>query len=192
MTPAQTARMLLRLHGWTAHVQDDLPERCVVVAEPHTSNWDGYYMVLGSLALGLEAHWMIKAEHDRGVIGDLLRKTRAVFVERGKGGAVRSVVEAFKGKERMRLSIAASGTRKHTDHWRTGFLQIAREADVPLALGYVDYARKQVGIGPAVDCHLPDDELMAIMTEFYADKTAAIPANKSPVVWTSQAANRKG
>ena len=187
MTPAQTARMLLRLHGWTAHVQDDLPERCVVVAEPHTSNWDGYYMVLGSLALGLEAHWMIKAEHDRGIIGDLLRKTRAVFVDRGKGGAVQSAVKAFEGKERMRLSIAASGTRKATDHWRTGFLQIAREADVPISLGYVDYARKQVGIGPAVDSHLPDAELQAIMEAFYADKTPAIPVNASPPVWRSTA-----
>jgi 1-acyl-sn-glycerol-3-phosphate acyltransferase len=181
MSLSSVAKAMLRAQGWTAEVSDDLPLRCVVVAEPHTSNWDGWFLVLGSIALGLDAKWMIKAEHQRGPIGDFLRATGAVFVERGKGGAVRSVIEAFAEGGPLRLAIAASGTRRQTDRWRTGFLQIARGSDVPLALGYVDYKRRVVGIGPTLDCHLSDEALEAAMAAFYAPIVAKFDDRKSPV-----------
>jgi 1-acyl-sn-glycerol-3-phosphate acyltransferase len=172
---------MMRAHGWEARLDAPLPARCVVIAEPHTSNWDGYFLVLGATALDLGAHWMIKAEHRGGPVGALLRQTGAIFVERGKGGAVDAAVAAFASGGPMRLAIAASGTRRRTDRWRSGFLQIARRAKVPIALGYIDYARKRIGIGPALDSALPDAELRAAMIAFYHDKQGKRPEQTSEI-----------
>lgn len=181
MTSPWLARHLLKQAGWTARLDVPLPERCVIVAEPHTSNWDGWYLVLGSLVLDLKLRWMIKAEANRAPWGKLLSATGALYVERGKGGSVQAAADAFQGASRMRVAIAPSGTRKRTDHWHTGFLRIARMANVPIALGYVDYDRCEVGIGMVLDSSLPDDELQATMARFYATKTARRPECASDV-----------
>lgn len=181
MTSPWLAKRLLKQAGWTARLDVPLPERCVIVAEPHTSNWDGWYLVLGSLVLGLDLRWMIKAEANRAPWGKFLSATGALYVERGKGGSVEAAAAAFDGQTRMRVAIAPSGTRKRTDHWRTGFLRIARLAKVPIALGYVDYERREVGIGLCLDANLPDEELQATMAAFYATKTACRPEWASDV-----------
>jgi 1-acyl-sn-glycerol-3-phosphate acyltransferase len=189
MDLSPVANAMLRAQGWQSKIEAPLPERCVIVAEPHTSNWDGWFMVLGTITMRLNAKWMIKAEHQNGPIGKFLRGVGAVFVDRGKGGAVQSVIAAFDKGEPMRLSIAASGTRKYTERWRTGFLQIARGAKVPLVLGYVDYKNRIVGIGPTLDSSRSDAELEAEMAAFYAPMIARVEANKSPVRFAKQAAD---
>lgn len=177
----QAYHRLLASHGWRARVDGPVPERCVIIAEPHTSNWDGYYLVLGNLALGLDIHWMIKAEANKPMLGPFLQRTGAVFVARGRGGAVRSAVQAFASGGPLRLAISPSGTRKATDHWHRGFLHIAREANVPIVLGFVDYGRHEVGIGPAFDAALPDRVLQERFAAYYANILPCKPSNVSAV-----------
>ena len=124
---------------------------------------------------------MIKAEANHPPWGGLLRWTGALFVERGKGGSVQAAIDLYASGEPLRVAIAPSGTRKRTDHWHMGFLRIARGANVPIALGYVDYARREVGIGPSLDPTLPDAELQAQMAAFYATKRASRPEHASDV-----------
>ncbi len=185
MVNRQLAQRLLDAAGWRARLDAPIPDRCVVLGEPHTSNWDGWYAVLGMGALGVDLRWMIKAEANKWPVGPLLHRLGAVFIERGKGGAVQTAIYQFAADPGpLRLALAPSGTRKRTDHWRTGFLRIARAAQVPLVLAYVDYGRREIGFGPTLDATLPDAELRQQMARFYAGKVACKPDQASTVDWS--------
>ena len=50
------ARRLLALMNWKLIDPPTRPPRAVLVAYPHTSNWDALHALLGKTALGLSAH----------------------------------------------------------------------------------------------------------------------------------------
>jgi 1-acyl-sn-glycerol-3-phosphate acyltransferase len=85
------------------------------------------------------------------------------------------MARAFEARESLALVVSAEGTRGYTPHWRSGFYHIARAAGVPVVLGYLDYARRRGGFGPAI---LPTGDIRSDMDEirdFYADKVAKHP-----------------
>ena len=63
---------------------------------------------------------------------------------------VDQMVAEFARRDSFVLAIPPEGTRKRTEHWRSGFYRIALGANVPVAPGYLDFARKRAGIGPAI------------------------------------------
>ena len=73
------------------------------------------------------------------------------------------------------LTVPPEGTRSRAPHWKSGFYQIARPAKVPIVMGYLDYARRRGGLGPALS---PGDDLrgdMDAIRAFYADKRGKYP-----------------
>lgn len=94
---------------------------------------------------------------------------------RSKNNSVGSIVEAFNQHERFVVVIAPEGTRSKSEYWRTGFYYIALGAGVPIALGFVDYQGKVLGIGP---CVYPSGNIQADfiqVQEFYTGKTGKYP-----------------
>ena len=149
LTFSQTfARFILRLIGW--RVQDNLPDnkKYVLIAAPHTSNWDFVYMLLFRAALGIKAHWAAKDTFFRGPWGGLLKKIGGIPVNRRlSNNFVDQIVTAFRQAEHMVLVIAPEGTRSIVKYWKSGFYYMAMGAGVPIALGLLDYARKVGGVG---------------------------------------------
>jgi 1-acyl-sn-glycerol-3-phosphate acyltransferase len=84
-------------------------------------------------------------------------------------------VEMFRNNEKLILAIPPEGTRGKTSHWKTGFYYIALGAGVPISLGFIDYARKVSGLGPAVYPSGNLEEDMKIFRDFYAKVTAKYP-----------------
>ncbi len=142
--------------GW-AYEGDVPPEKkYVMLAVPHTTNWDGLLLVLVTKQLGLPIHWMIKKSWTEGAIGAVVRRTGAIGIDRSKtNNVVDQMVEVLRGRDEMVLAIPPEGTRHLTDHWRSGFYHIARGANVPVVPGYLDYGRKRAGMGRAI--HLSGD-----------------------------------
>jgi 1-acyl-sn-glycerol-3-phosphate acyltransferase len=93
-------------------------------------------------------------------------------VDRSKPhNAVEQMVEIFAARESFILAVAPEGTRKRVEDWKTGFYRIAYGAGVPIVLGFIDYGRREGGIGPVVR---PSGNLEADMEKiraFYASKT---------------------
>ena len=81
--------------------------------------------------------------------------------------------------ENLIFALAPEGTRSKTDHWKTGFYHIARAAKVPIAFGYLDFGKKQVGVS---DSFYPGDDIEAdfrLIAEYYKDKQGKNPENTS-------------
>jgi 1-acyl-sn-glycerol-3-phosphate acyltransferase len=177
--------IILRLIGW--RIVGKMPKgikKCIMIEAPHTSNID---FILGRLAfyqLGIKARFLIKKELFRFPIGGLLKALGGIPVDRGKkNNMVDYVADLFNKNEELVVIITPEGTRKFNAHWKKGFYHIAAKADVPVLLGFIDYKKKEGGIGPILYPLKDYEKDFALIEEFYSDKTACHPEmfNLSPM-----------
>ncbi|WP_198679666.1 lysophospholipid acyltransferase family protein [Aliidiomarina minuta] len=183
------ALRVLRMVGWRIEPFPDIP-KAMVVAGPHTSNWDGILGLVCGIALGLDARFMIKHNLFKGPLGWLLRKLGAIPVDRSQpGGTVGQMVEQFNNNDHMAIVATPEGTRKNAKKWKTGFHRIARQADVPIVLAVADYGKKQLTFPIILQ---PSDDLEADMKklqEAFAEATPRRPERLSApvkVLWEAK------
>ncbi len=142
---------LYRLRGWKAVGAVPEPRRFILIAAPHTSNWD-FVNFLGLTAdLKIRPFFMAKLSLFRWPLGGFIRKMGGVPVDRrGGGNVVEQMVAEFTRRAEFMLTVAPEGTRGRTTKWRTGFYQIALAAKVPMVVGFMDYGTKTGGLGPLI------------------------------------------
>ncbi|MBK6469397.1 MAG: 1-acyl-sn-glycerol-3-phosphate acyltransferase [Betaproteobacteria bacterium] len=145
------SRAFLRINGWT--VQGTLPEeagKCVLIAAPHTSNWDLPYTLVCAFVMRLNIRWMGKRSIFRFPFGTLMRWLGGIAVDRSKSNNLVSASAAalVAAEGPVQLVVPPEGTRGKTRHWKTGFYFIALEARVPIILTSLDYRRKLAVLGP--------------------------------------------
>ncbi|MDB4945015.1 MAG: hypothetical protein JWP97_4549 [Labilithrix sp.] len=163
--------MPLRLTGWEFEGPVPPEKKCVVLAVPHTSNWDAPLLVSLAGSVRYEMSWMIKDDWFKGPMGPLLRSVGGLPVNRrGSHKLVDQMVRRFAEVDSLHLVIPPEGTRKRTETWRSGFYHIARGANVPLVLGWLDYGRKRGGLGAAIDLTGDVKKDMDRIRAFYAEK----------------------
>ncbi len=165
------SRALLKVQGW--QVQGELPahaHKAVLIAAPHTSNWDLPYTLMVALSLRLNIYWMGKASIFRFPFGALMRWLGGIPVDRSKANSLVSASAAalVAADGPVQLVVPPEGTRGKTRHWKTGFYFIALEARVPIILAYMDYQRKLSGLGPVFTPSGDVDADMAVIKQFYA------------------------
>jgi len=172
------AMVILRLMGWTAIGRELHRPKLVLIGAPHTSNWDFPLMLLIVLKLRLNVFWMGKHTLFRFPFGGLMRWLGGIPIDRSKSNnVVQQVTEEYNKQSELVVLIPPEGTRSKVDRWKTGFYHIARNAGVPILLGYVDAPRKEAGLA---DFFTPTGDLeqdMAAIRAFYADKGGLKPEN---------------
>ena len=146
------ATFFLKLMGWK--ITGRLPEgvkKAVIIQAPHTSWYD---FVIGKLAFwfyGYDVKLLIKKEAFKPPYGGLLKKLGGIPVNRKKNEKmVDAIVRMIRERDSLILVITPEGTRKRVDHWKRGFYYIALKANIPIALGFIDYPTKRGGIGKIV------------------------------------------
>ncbi len=176
------ARLFLRLTGWRPEGTRPNVPRFVLIAAPHTSNWDLAYLLALSATFDIKVSWMGKHVLFRPPIGWLMRRLGGISVVRDRrSNLVDQMAQTLRSAEQMALVVPSEGTRGYTPYWKSGFYHIARSADVPIVMGYLDYPHKRGGFGPALqttgDVRVDMDEIRA----FYADKTGRYPKQFGPI-----------
>ena len=170
------ARAFLSLARWSLEGQLPAQRGYVLIAAPHTTNWDLVYFLACAWAFGISPSWMGKHTLFRGPLGPIMRTLGGIPVERSRaGGLVGQMAQAFERDPDLVLTVPPEATRVRAAHWKSGFYQIARAARVPIAMGFLDYERRAGGIGPTL---LPSDDLrgdMDVVRAFYADKRGKYP-----------------
>ena len=176
------AALLLRLGGWTA--VGDVPDvkKAVIIAAPHTSNWDGFWAIVFVAYIGLDAHWFVKKSMFWFPLSNVLKSFGAVPLNRERAGsAVSGAVAAFDEHESFYLGLAPEGTRTKKPGWKSGFYRIAEGANVPVVLGFLDFRGKRLGIGPTITLTGDQDADMAIIDSFYSSIRGRWPEKTTPV-----------
>ena len=169
-------RAVLSSRHWRIEGLPPDEPKYVMIAAPHTSNWDLLYLLAMSFASDVKLSWLGKDSLFKGWMGKLMRALGGVPVPRGeRSGMVDSLADEFAAAESLVIVIPPEATRGYTDHWKSGFYRIAKAAEVPIACGYLDYANKVGGFDTVI---WPSDDLGADMEAFrvfYADKQGKYP-----------------
>jgi 1-acyl-sn-glycerol-3-phosphate acyltransferase len=179
---AMIGRLYLRLCGW--RLEGALPriDKAVVIAAPHTSNWDLPYMLAVSWALGVRPSWLGKREIFRFPFGGVMKWLGGVPVDRSvRANLVEQVAQQFADAQRLFLVVPPSGTRKRATHWKSGFFHMARTAGVPILCAFLDYRRKVGGLGPLIQPTGVAAVDMPAIRAFYDSVTAKYPELNTPV-----------
>jgi len=172
--------IVFKFSGWRTQGQlPDIP-KFVMIAAPHTSNWDLPNMLFAAFIMRAKIYWMGKETIFRWPFYHVARWLGGIPIDRSKSNdVVKASIQQFELMDRLILTVPPSGTRKKVVYWKSGFYHIARGANVPILLGFIDYRRKVSGVGPLV---YPSGDLeadMKVITDFYADITGKYPEKMS-------------
>ncbi|WP_087543933.1 1-acyl-sn-glycerol-3-phosphate acyltransferase [Acinetobacter sp. WCHA29] len=177
------AEKSLNLMGWELDNHWDLNvDQCVMIAAPHTSNWDALYARLALKALGVNVRLTIKDSYMKFPFGPFVRAMGGIGIDRSvkqEGQARPSMVQLmsdlFKTHPKLVMLVTPEGTRAKQEQWKTGFYHVATNAGVPIALAYMDYAKKKTGVGKIVYPTGDYEKDMVEIMSFYADINAKFP-----------------
>lgn len=177
----RAACALLRWLGW--RVTGNLPDRprLIVIAAPHTSNWDWVIAMVAMLALGIRINYLIKDSVFVWPLSVILRASGGIPIDRGSpAGLVEDVVARLRAAERIVMVITPEGTRSRVTTWKTGFLRIAELAGVPVVQVAWHYPARQIHLGPVADLSGDHERDIARIRAWYRQFTGRNPGNQSP------------
>lgn len=173
----------LAVAGWERVGEPPKEAKYVIIAAPHTSNWDLPFMLAFAWAWQMELTWLGKHTLFEGRFAGFFRWLGGIPVDRrSRNNVVQNVAEEFTRRERMALAISPEGTRSYRDHWKSGFYHIALEAGVPIALSFLDFGRRRGGFGPVL---IPTGNVKADMDRiraFYEGMKGVHPELQSRIV----------
>lgn len=173
---------IFKMTHWT--VDESLPpeiKKCIIIAAPHTSNWDFWYTMAAFAIYRFKIRFTVKQEWMRFPFSLLMKPLGGIAIDRtprtkeaGRKSFVEAMIALFHENEELIIVITPEGTRSRRDKWKTGFYHVAMGANVPICLGYVDYQKKKAGIGKVI---YPTDfttDMQEIM-QFYKGISAKFP-----------------
>ena len=141
------SKIIFSFLGWRIIGDNDFPNKCVLVAVPHTSNWDFFYARLYSYIVKIQPKYLAKKELFIPFISYLIKLNGGIPVDRSKKN---KLVDFLSNKiiesKKIILSLSPEGTRKKVDKWKTGFYYIAQKANVPIVIVGINYKKKEIGI----------------------------------------------
>ncbi|MCC7051532.1 MAG: 1-acyl-sn-glycerol-3-phosphate acyltransferase [Bacteroidia bacterium] len=174
-------KFLFKLNGWK--IKGGIPpdvKKCVLVAAPHTSNWDFVYGLAAIAYYGYKTRYLIKSQAYRFPLKRLIDRTGGIAVDRSKhNNLVDALVEEFNKRSELILMVPPEGTRKLVQKWKTGFYYTALNAKVPILLGYLDYKNKIASIDTLLWPTGDREADFKKIRDFYKDIVGKHPENFS-------------
>lgn len=143
-------KVILTLFGWK--IVDKTPlgvnqyKKAVMIAAPHTSNWDYLFAMATLKAVGSKINYLAKDSLFKFPLGIIIKGLGGIPVNRSqKNNLVQLMVDNIKNADEIHLLVPAEGTRSYTKEWKSGFYHIAVGAGVPIVLGFLDFGKKEAG-----------------------------------------------
>jgi 1-acyl-sn-glycerol-3-phosphate acyltransferase len=168
-----------RLSRWRLRTEPAPSQAGVLIGAPHTSNWDFVLMLAIAWKLGIDFRWLGKHTLFAGWKGPVMRALGGIPVDRrDPSRVVAEVIERVQAGEVFHLVVTPEGTRSG-DGWKSGFYRIAREADLPVTLGYVDRTTMTTGLGLTLELTGDVRADMDRIRAFYADKAGFRPDRRT-------------
>ncbi len=170
------SKWILNTLNWKIVLNSDRPKKSIFCVAPHTSNWDFIYGKLFSSAVGIKAGFLMKKSWFFFPVGYFMRKMGGIPIDRSKSNSItQQMIDAFEKAEELHLAITPEGTRKLTSKWKKGFYYIAKGANIPIELAYIDFQKKEVGI---TQTFYPTDDIesdLKYIYNYYKDKKGLKP-----------------
>jgi len=172
--------LFLKVLGW--RVVDNWPKdikKAILIGLPHTSNWDFFLSMAYFIQVEIPYRFTIKKEWMRFPFSIILKKLGALSIDRtNKKGTVSYISDYIKElshDESFFMLVTPEGTRSKVQTLKTGFYQMAIQAGVPILFGFVDYGKKEIGIGSVLHPSGNYKEDLEVIKNFYRNKKPKYP-----------------
>lgn len=170
------SRFIFFITGWKIVGHPPQEKKFIMIAAPHTSNWDFLYARAAFYIMGIRLRYTIKKELFFFPLGILLKSMGGIPIDRKtKGNMVSKMVDLYNQYDDLTILITPEGTRSYSAEWKKGFYYIAEQANIPISLGYLDYAKKEAGIGPLFWVSGDYEADLEKIKDFYRTITAKYP-----------------
>ncbi len=171
-----------KLLGWKVvgniTMSKDTVNKAVLIAAPHTSNYDFLISLLLRQVVGIKSNFVGKKELFTWPFGYYFRSIGGAALDRSPGqNKVQAIAELFKKKDEFRLAISPEGTRKKVDEWKTGFYYIAKAANVPIIMFTLDFENKQNKISQPFYLTEDTESDLRLIKGFFEGVKGKIPEN---------------
>ena len=178
------SKWIFKLNGWKIVGPYAYPRKCLVIAAPHTSNWDFLIGRCYAYIIRVKPKYLVKSELFLPVLAAFLKWNGGIPVYRKvKNNVVEQVVDMFENATQLHLGIAPEGTRTKVEKWKKGFYHITSAAKVPLLLFAMDYKKKEVGVIAELMITGDFEKDMLFIQQQYANVTGKIPENYNPKIY---------
>jgi 1-acyl-sn-glycerol-3-phosphate acyltransferase len=171
-----TSLFLLKISGWKRSGELPSENKYIIIAAPHTTNWDMPLTLMLAFAFKVKIYWLGKKSLFKFPFSTIMQWMGGIPVDRSKNNnMVEAAIELFKKTEKLILAVPPEGTRQRVRYWKTGFYHMAFGANVPIATGFLDYRTKTGGFGPLI---IPTGDLesdMILIQKFYSTITGKYP-----------------
>ena len=176
------AWLILIIGGWTPVGELPTANKAVFIAAPHTTNWDGFWLMVYRVAHDIDIRFLAKHTLFWWPLGPVLRLLGAMPIDRAvSGSTVQQIADAFAENDHFWFALSPEGTRKWQPYWKTGFYEIASATRTPIVLGFIDYPSKQMGIGITLPAERNIAEDLRSIQQFYGRFEGRIPENTGPI-----------
>jgi 1-acyl-sn-glycerol-3-phosphate acyltransferase len=181
-------KLMLGIAGWKLVVHDQSfkqEKKVILVCVPHTSNWDFYYSLACFWVLGFPFKIFIKDYYTRSWFGFLFKAIGCIGVDRSKNqNLVEYAVHLINDTDEIALINTPEGTRSYASKWKQGFYHIAKQTDIPIALCYADYKKKQCGVMKLIKVEDQSfEQVLDKITPYYTAEMAKFPKNYNPKLY---------
>jgi 1-acyl-sn-glycerol-3-phosphate acyltransferase len=175
-------RVFLKLARWRIDGNIPASSQMVVIAAPHTTNWDFIYLIAAAFCFRLKINWMGKDSLFSNPFGFFMRWMGGIAIDRSRNtNLVSQLIETMQDGQPLAVVIPPSGTRRKTEFWKSGFYRIAEGAKIPIVCGFLDYDKKVAGMGLTLT---PSGDIRADMDRirgFYKDIRGKYPQHTDTI-----------
>lgn len=145
------SKFVMWISGWKIVGTPPQEKKYIMIAAPHTSNWDLLYARAAFYILRIRVRYTIKKELFFFPLGLILKAIGGLPINRkSKDNMVDKMIQLYNNWDRLVILITPEGTRSYSPEWKKGFYYIAQGANIPISLGFLDYEKKEAGIGPLI------------------------------------------
>lgn len=179
--------LFFKLMGWKFDFRVPVKDirKCVLIAAPHTSNWDFFYAIFAFWYLEIPMKFFIKDSWTKPWYGYFIKKLGGIGIDRSqRSNKVDFAVDLLETTpHQLYILNTPEGSRSWAEKWKTGFFYIAQKANVPLVLSYCDYQKQMAGIGKVIylDGRSKEDVLLEIQ-DFYKNIKGKYPEKYNPKI----------
>ena len=178
------SKFIFWIFGWKVVDTQKYPKKCLVIAAPHTSNWDFLIGRCYAYVIGIAPKYLIKSELFLPILGNFFKWNGGIPVYRdSNNNIVDQISEIYNSSEEFILGISPEGTRKRVDKWKTGFYHIAVNSSVPILLLKLDYNSKEIGVFYEFYPTGDFNKDMKFIESQFKDSVGKIPENYNPKIF---------
>ncbi|NLN33610.1 MAG: glycerol acyltransferase [Flavobacteriaceae bacterium] len=180
-------KSILKLIGWKLDISIPIEKipKSILVAAPHTSNWDFFYTIISFWALEVPMKFFIKDDWTKPWYGFIIKSMGGIGIDRSqRANRVDYATELMKNSKALYLLNTPEGSRSRAEKWKTGFYYMAKKAEVPILLAYCDYEKKIAGIGKIIHLEKKSkEEILTEIQEYYIHVKGKYPENYNPKIF---------